>query len=108
LHLIHAGPVARLSQAARLYRSIAARSRPPLHFSAAIMDWRIASGNTATATARSGQGRAAVEHAGLLCFRVMALQLLGHIELREAPALRRRAGRMIAELEHTDLEPHTS
>jgi hypothetical protein len=33
------------------------------------------------------------------------VQLLAHIEPREARELRRRAGRIIAELEHADLKP---
>lgn len=56
--------------------------------------------------------RAAVEHAGdagLLRFRVLALHLLAHILAhtapREARDLRRRAGRIVAELEHADLRP---
>ena len=50
--------------------------------------------------------RAAVDHAGdagLLRFRVLALRLLAHIEPDEAHTLRRRAGRIIADLEHADL-----
>lgn len=110
-HLIHAEPVARLSQAAGLYRSIPARS--PAAFALfrrdhglAYCHWKLGDRDRATRHAR-----AAVEHAGdagLLRFRVMALQLLGHIEPREGRRLRRRADRIIAELEHTDLEPLTA
>ena len=105
-HLIHAGPVACLPEAARLYRSIASRS--PAAFALfrrnhglAYCHWKLGDRDRAIRHAR-----AAVEHAGdagLLRFRVMALQLLAYIEPREARGLRRRAGRIIAELEHTDL-----
>jgi tetratricopeptide (TPR) repeat protein len=107
-HLIHAGPVARLSQAARLYRSINARSPAAFalfrrHHGLAYCHWKLGDHEGAIRHAR-----AAVEHAGdagLLRFRVMALQLLAHIEPREGRGLRCRADRIIAELEHTDLQP---
>jgi hypothetical protein len=38
----------------------------------------------------------------------MALQLLAHIVPREAPALRRRASRIAAELEQDDLAGYSS
>jgi hypothetical protein len=109
-HLIHAEPVARLPQAARLYRSINARSPAAFalfrrHHGLAYCHWKLGNHDGAVRHAR-----AAVEHAGdagLLRFRVLALQLLAHIEPREARDLRRRAGHIIAELEHTDLIPAT-
>lgn len=109
-HLIHAGPVARLSQAARLYQSINARSPAPFalfrrHHGLAYCQWKL--GNTDLAIRHA---RTAAQHAGdagLLRCRVMALQLLAHIEPGEARGLRRRADRIIAELEHADLERRT-
>jgi hypothetical protein len=106
-HLIHAGPVARLSEAARLYRSINARSTAAFalfrrHHGLAYCHWKLGNHDRAI-----GHARTAVEHAGdagLLRCRVMALQLLAHIEPGEARGLHRRAGRIIAELEHADLE----
>jgi len=108
-HLIHAGPVARLPQAARLYRSIHARS--PAAFARfrrdhglAYCHWKLGDRDRAI-----GHARAAIDHAGdagLLRFRVMALQLLAHIEPRAARDLRRRAGRIADELEHADLGSH--
>ncbi|MEV0777868.1 hypothetical protein [Streptomyces sp. NPDC050428] len=108
--LIHAGPQPRLLPAARLYRSINVQS--PAAFALfrrdhglAYCHWRLGDRDRAIHHAR-----AAVEHAGdagLLRFRVMALQLLAHVEPREARGLHSRADRIITELEHTDLIPGT-
>lgn len=105
-HLIHAGPPPRLREAARLYRSINARS--PSAFALfrrdhglAYCHWRLGDRDRAVRHAR-----AAVDHAGdagHLRLRVLALQLLAHIEPGEAATLRRRAGSIITELEQTDL-----
>src|SRR5262249_10733931 len=110
-HLVHAGPVAHLKQAARLYRSINAGS--PAAFALfrrehglAYCHWKLSNHDRAIRHAL-----AAVDHAGdagLLRFRVLALQLLAHIAPGEARGLNRRAGRIIAELEHADLDPQTS
>jgi tetratricopeptide (TPR) repeat protein len=101
-HLIHAGPVPRLRPAARLYASINARSRAAFalfrrEHGLAYCHWRLGDHDRAVRHAR-----AALEHAGdagHLRFRVLALQLLAHIEPGEAGVLRRRAGRINAELE---------
>ncbi|MET7332170.1 hypothetical protein [Nonomuraea sp. NPDC005650] len=110
-HLIHAQPEARLSQAARLYRSIDARS--PASFALfrrdhglAYCHWKLGDRDRALRHVRAAIERAG--DAGLLRLRVMALQLLAHIEPREARRLRRRADRIVAELEQADLEPHIS
>ena len=103
-HLVHTGPVADLSQAARLYQSIDASSPAAFalfrrHHGLAYCQWKL--GQTDLAI---GHARMAVQHAGdagLLRCRVMALQLLAHIEPSEAGELRRRADRIIAELELT-------
>lgn len=115
--LIHARPapqlgeVARLREAARLYRSINGRS--PVAFvrfrrdhGLAYCHWKLGDHERATRHAR-----AAVDHAGdagLLRFRALAMNLLAHIEPAEARTLRDRAGRIIAELEHADLRPRTA
>lgn len=104
--LIHGGPQPSLVPAAQLYESINVGS--PAAFALfrrnhglAYCHWKL--GDTDRALHHA---RAAVDHAGdagLLRFRVMALQLLAHIDPREAPGLRRRADRIIAELGHSDL-----
>ncbi|MCF2531798.1 hypothetical protein [Yinghuangia soli] len=106
--LIHGGPQPRLSAAARLYRSIDVRS--PAAFARfrrdhglAYCHWRLGDRDRA-----SRHARAAAEHAGdagLLRFRVMALQLLARVEPCEAERLHSRADRIISELEHADLAP---
>jgi len=105
-HLIHGGPKPQLAAAARLYRSIDARS--PAAFALfrrdhglAYCHWKL--GDAARAAEHA---RAAVEHAGdagLLRFRAMALELLAHIDPRQAGAARARARRIAAELGHADL-----
>jgi len=110
-HLIHAGPVAQLRQAAQLYRSINPGSQAAFALfrrdhGLAYCHWKLGDHDRAIQHAR-----AAVDHAGdagLLRFRVLALQLLAHIEPGQARRLHCRAGRIIAELEHADLDPHTS
>jgi tetratricopeptide (TPR) repeat protein len=102
--LIHAGSQPELPRAVALYRSINARS--PAVFALfrrnhglAYCHWKLGDHDQALQYAR-----AALDHAGdagLLRFRVMALQLLAHIEPAEAPGLRLRADRIIAELEHS-------
>jgi hypothetical protein len=105
-HQIHAGPVARLSAAVRLYRSIDARSPAPFALfrrdhGLAYCHWKLGDHRRSV-----DHARAAVEHAGdagLLRFRAMALDLLACIEPREARALRHRASRIAAELELDDV-----
>jgi tetratricopeptide (TPR) repeat protein len=106
-HLIHAGTVPRLDEAARLYRSINAHS--PAAFALfrrdhglAYCHWKLGDHDRAIQHARAAVDQAG--DAGLLRFRVMALHLLAHIEPGEARRLHRRADRIIAELEHTDLK----
>jgi hypothetical protein len=108
-HLIHAGPVPHLRQAARLYQSINARSHAAFALfrrdhGLAYCHWKLGHQDRAIHHAR-----AAIDHAGdagLLRFRVMALQLLAQIEPGEARQLHRRSSRIISELEQADLEPH--
>jgi hypothetical protein len=103
-HLIHAGPVARLSQAARLYQSIDKSSPAAFalfrrHHGLAYCQWKLGHTDLAIRHARTAAQHAG--DAGLLRCRVMALQLLGHIEPSQAPRLCRRADRITAELELT-------
>ncbi len=94
---------ARYAAAARFYRSIDPDSPVPFalfrrHHGLAYCHWRLGEPDTATAHAR-----AALDHAGdagLLRFRVMALELLAHIQPADAPALLMRAGLIRKELEH--------
>ena len=103
-HLVHAAPVAGLSQAVRIYESIDASSPAAFalfrrHHGLAYCEWKL--GHTDLAIRHA---RAAVRHAGdagLLRCRVMALQLLAHIEPGKAGRLHRRADRITAELELT-------
>lgn len=109
-HLIHAGPVARLSEAARLYQSIDACSPAVValfrrHHGLAYCHWKLGHHDLAIRHARSAAQHAG--DAGLLRCRVMALQLLARIEPGEARELHRRADRIIAELDHADLECRT-
>lgn len=110
-HLIHAGPQPRLLAAAGLYRSIDVRS--PAAFALfrrdhglAYCHWKLGDRDRAIHHARAAAEQAG--DAGLLRFRVMALQLLAHIAPREAQRLHRRADRIITELEHADLMPRTT
>jgi hypothetical protein len=105
-HLIHTGPQPDLAHATRLYQSINAHSPAAFalfrrHHGLAYCHWKLGDHDRALQHAH-----AAIDHAGdagLLRFRVMALQLLAHIEPRKAPELQLRGNRIIAELEHSDL-----
>jgi hypothetical protein len=105
-HLIHAGSQPDLAHATQLYQSINAQSPAAFalfrrHHGLAYCHWKL--GDHDRALQHAGD---AVDHAGdagLLRFRVMALQLLAHIEPRKAPELRLRSNRIIAELEHSDV-----
>ena len=99
--LLHGDPAPRPAQAARLYRSINASS--PAAFARfrrdhglAYCHWRLGDHERAVRHARAAIEQAG--DAGLLRFRVMALELLAHIEPREARTLRRRAANIVAEL----------
>ncbi|GAA4023602.1 hypothetical protein GCM10022247_54990 [Allokutzneria multivorans] len=104
--LIHAGPRPDLESATQLYESISADS--PAAFALfrrehglAYCWWKLGEHDRALRHAS-----AAVDHAGdagLLRFRVMALRLLARIDVRQAPELELRSGRIVAELGHRDL-----
>ncbi|MFC4009374.1 hypothetical protein ACFOY2_19230 [Nonomuraea purpurea] len=109
--LIHAGPQPRLLAAARLYRSINVHS--PAAFALfrrdhglAYCHWKLGDRDRAIHHARAAAEQAG--DAGLLRFRVMALQLLAHIEPSEAHQLHSRANRIITELKHADLKPRST
>jgi tetratricopeptide (TPR) repeat protein len=102
--LIHTGPAPKLARAARLYRSINANSAAAFarfrrDHGLAYCHWKLGDHERAVRHARAAIEQAG--DAGLLRFRVMALELLAHIEPGEAPALRRRAARIVAELDQS-------
>jgi hypothetical protein len=103
-NLTHTGPDKDLAQAIRLYESIdghsqAAFARFRRDHGLAYCHWKLGSHDRAVRHARTAATHAG--DAGLLRFRVMALQLLARIEPRQE--LTTRAQAMIAELQHTDL-----
>ncbi len=103
-HLIHTEN--RLPEAKTVYSSIPSDT-PALfaqfrrHHGLAYCHWKLDDNPTAVHHATL-----AIQHAGdagLLRFRVMALQLLAHISPDNAPTLRHRADQIATTLEHADL-----